>query len=59
MEVFNIIVGIFSIIGSIAAVVSLVFLKQISLSQGNNGINNRNNSQYSIGDNNSSTIIQK
>lgn len=46
MEVFNIIVGVFSIIGSIAAIVGMSISINIKYHITNKGNNNSDNSQY-------------
>lgn len=57
MEVFNIIVGVFTIIGSIASVFSLFVLRNISNQQKNNGSQNSNQNQSNRGTQNQNTII--
>lgn len=61
MDIFNIVVGIFSIIGSISAICSLGYLTKISNSVNNNGSNNtfNNSTQSNIGRRNTNINIGK
>lgn len=56
MDTFNIIVGVFSIIGSIASLVSVFYLHSISMQQRSSGDNNSNQMQVNKGKNNTNTI---
>lgn len=56
MDVFNIIVGVFSIIGSIASLVSVFYLHSISMHQRSSGDNSSNQMQINRGKNNTNTI---
>ena len=58
MDIFNIVVGVFSILGSIASIVSMTYLHNISVQQKNSGDNNNNQSQMNKGKENENTIIQ-
>lgn len=61
MDIFNVVVGIFSIIGSISAICSLGCLIKISISVNNNGSNNtfNNRPQSNIGKGNANINIGK
>ena len=61
MDVFNVVVGVFSIIGSISAIFSLGCLIKIGISVNNNGPNSTINtqSQSSIGKGNTNINIGK
>lgn len=59
MEIFNIIVGIFTIIGAIASVISLFILHNIEIQQKISGSHNLNQTQVNRGKNNQNTIFDK
>ena len=59
MEVFNVVVGVFSIIGAIVSIVSLFYVKEITKNINTSGHNNKTASQAVSGECNKSNIFMR
>lgn len=59
MEIFNIVVGVFSIMGSVASIVAVFYLHNISMGQRNSGTKNTNQMQVNKGKNNKNINVRR